>query len=516
MIALFQGFISQPRLLPPSGGAAGDDGPFDSEPRVGHDQAAPAARAVYEQLMRLDGRANAAEARTAARIFLDARLQSSAAAPCELPEDPAGSEEWMRAGVARTGQLYQGYLARRKAGGAREYFHCRSHALGVLRAIAPTKLADGAWLHGILSRAGDPRFSELVRTYLEELGDGSPDKNHVLLYRRLLRSHDIDDWQAQPDACFEQGAVQLALAACTDEFLPEVIGFNLGYEQLPLHLLITAYELNELGVDPYYFSLHVTVDNAASGHAMRAVKAVHDAASTSPDAGMFWKRVRSGYKLNDVGVSTTAAIGSFNLHAEFLRVLEQKTVEGKYAHSNYCRIEGRTVNEWLASPDGVQGFVDALERKGWLARGADPRTTRFWQLLHGERAEMFGVFSAYERQLIYDWIRGDQSRDGAAAPALNALDAVPLPPRSFRQQQRAAASIEAGLSQWTQLGPMAVDAELAGVTLRLESMPDPGARMEFLRELMGPARHWTRSGLYATRIFHRAFVGTDAIASQCT
>jgi hypothetical protein len=62
-----------------------------------------------------------------------------------------------------------------------------------------------------------------------------------------------------------------------EKFLPEVIGFNLGYEQLPLHLLITAYELKELHIDPYYFTLHITVDNADSGHAKQAVDAVFSA-----------------------------------------------------------------------------------------------------------------------------------------------------------------------------------------------------------------------------------------------
>ena len=65
---------------------------------------------------------------------------------------------------------------------------------------------------------------------------------------------------------------RLALAAT--EYLPEVIGYNLGYEQLPLHLLISSYELSELGIDPYYFTLHVTIDNASTGHAQKAVQAV--------------------------------------------------------------------------------------------------------------------------------------------------------------------------------------------------------------------------------------------------
>lgn len=452
------------------------------------------------------------QALVAARVFLNDRLQSVTSLTCDLPEDPQGLETWMKDGLARTGGLYQQYLQRRGNGGTREYFTSRSHALGVLRAIAPTKLVDGAWLHGTLAHAGEPRLSELVRTYLEELGDGTPDKNHVRLYRRLLQVHGIDDWLVQPDAYFEQGALQLALGMCTPEFLPEVIGFNLGYEQLPLHLLITAYELDELGMDPYYFTLHVTVDNAASGHAMRAVKAVHDARSGADDRARFWERVRRGYQLGNLGVSTVAAIASFDLHAEFLRVLGQKTIEGRFAHSNYCRIEGKTVNEWLGSAQGVQGFVNALERKGWIARGVDPRTTRFWQLLHGERAEMFGVFGAYERQVIYDWIRGAPSKDGAAAPASNALDAIPSPPRSYRQQRRATPAVEAELSQCVQLEPLAAEAELTALTARLEATVDPGARLALLRELMGPDRHWTSAGLCATRLFRRVLLGSDAAA----
>src|SRR5690606_9289206 len=107
---------------------------------------------------------------------------------------------------------------------------------------------------GLLHRWDDARFAPLIRIYLEELGEGLPDKNHVLLYRKLLASHGCEQQDNLSDDHFTQGAIQLSLAHHAADFLPEVIGFNLGYEQLPLHLLITAYELNELGIDPYYFT----------------------------------------------------------------------------------------------------------------------------------------------------------------------------------------------------------------------------------------------------------------------
>ena len=77
-------------------------------------------------------------------------------------------------------------------------------------------------------------------------GEGAIDKNHVVLYRSLLTRYALDPLDDLDDALYRQGLVQLALGWNAERFLPEVVGFNLGYEQLPLHLLITAYELNEL------------------------------------------------------------------------------------------------------------------------------------------------------------------------------------------------------------------------------------------------------------------------------
>ena len=111
----------------------------------------------------------------------------------------------------------------------------------------------------------------MICIYLEELGDGQADNNHVALYRSLLARHGLDPKGGLLDAFYVQGAVQLALACSAENFLPEILGFNLGYEQLPLHLLITAYALNALGVDPYYFTLYATVNNVHTGYALRAV-----------------------------------------------------------------------------------------------------------------------------------------------------------------------------------------------------------------------------------------------------
>src|SRR5690606_31728955 len=209
-----------------------------------------------------------------------------------------------------------------------------------------------------------------------------------------------------PDDRFLQGTLQLALGQLAGEFLPEIIGFNLGYEQLPLHLLISTYELTELGIDAHYFRLHITIDNASTGHARRAARAVLD---NLPSEGQqaFWRRVRQGYQLNELGASSTSVITDFNLDRELCRVLEDKARGAGHMHSDFCRVDGRTINEWLDSSGQIAALLDALQQKGWIKRHQDPANSRFWRLIQSNRAPMFGVLSDYELQQLHDWLAGE-------------------------------------------------------------------------------------------------------------
>ncbi|MGC8141445.1 iron-containing redox enzyme family protein, partial [Salmonella enterica] len=69
----------------------------------------------------------------------------------------------------------------------------------------------------------------------------------------------------------------------------------------------------------YYFTLHVTIDNAASGHARKAAEAVAQAAAQAADPQAFMQGVRRGYLLNEPGASTLGVIGSFVLQDEVVR-----------------------------------------------------------------------------------------------------------------------------------------------------------------------------------------------------
>jgi hypothetical protein len=458
--------------------------------------------------------------RTLARRQLDAYLEQARQLPHDLPDaldDAAALQAWMLQRVAAVGDEYQCYLNERKDGAPRRYFSNRSHALYFLQSVAPTKLADGAWLYALLPHWKDVGLHGLIRTYLEELGDGIAEKNHVVLYRRLLATHGCEQWQHLDDAHFVQGAIQLCLASEGEHFLPELIGYNLGYEQLPLHLLITSCELNELGIDPYYFTLHVTIDNAAAGHARKAVQSLQQMRPPAGDAQDFHRRVADGYRLNELGAGTLSVIASFRLQDEVVRMLQEKAAVGSNMHSDYCRVAGRSVNDWLARPERIPAFLGALENAGWIRRGEPAEQSRFWRLIQGERAEMFGVFSDYEQQLLRDWIASPSEAADAGASRRAALHAVP---HRARQHVFGATRATAN-TRVAHIGAARgavrdiirhhraendsddFSRDLRQLEERLAALGSRDEMMQLLIPLMSPEHHHTPLGLMATRIFSK-------------
>jgi hypothetical protein len=340
------------------------------------------------------------------RQWLAAQLAEASVLADDLPDTPEQLDAWSARHAAQVAHDHALYLEQRRQGAPRRYFANRSHALWFLQQVAPTKAVDGAWLHATLRHWDDPRYHGLIRTFLEELGDGDPRSNHVLIYQRLLSRLGCLELPSLDDECYRPGALQLALGRYGDSFLPEVIGYNLGYEQPPLHLLITTQELAELGIDGHYFQLHVTIDNAASGHARKAIRAVQQLCPEQDD-GMFYRRVRHGYRLNDLGTAAPTLISRFDLDGELLAALERKRVFGQFMHADRCRLQQRTVNQWLAEAGALPAFVQALQSHGWIKRGQNPADSRWWSLIDGPSAPMFGVFNAYEKQLWHDWIAAD-------------------------------------------------------------------------------------------------------------
>jgi hypothetical protein len=451
---------------------------------------------------------NPADHKAAGQAYLDHQIAAVQAIPSDLPASLDDLAAWMQERTEAVGAEYRDYLAARKQGAPRRYFTNRAHALYFIKAVAPTKLVDGSWLYGLLRHWDNPDFHPLIKTYLEELGDGAPDKNHVTIYRKLVAVHACDGWQQLDDSHFVQGAIQLALANNADDYLPEVIGFNLGYEQLPLHLLISSYELNELGIDPYYFTLHVTVDNASNGHAAKAVDALKNLMPRVGDSSDFYRRVIDGYRLNELGASTNSTIASFDLDAELTGIMAAKSATGKNMHSDYCRVAGRSINDWLASPDNVPSFMQALEKAGWIKRGEEADESRFWGLIQGDKAEMFGVFSPYEQQVLRDWIATPRADADAGKDADDAQKPRVL---SHRARQRMLANVgqmsrdgehpQRGLIRRRPGQDGSGASELHLLEQQIAAMPGKQQAMALLADLMAPASHHSAVGLMATRMY---------------
>ncbi len=140
------------------------------------------------------------------RFYLAEQLRAAEQFDAHLPRDLGALSSWIESNARQVGDQYREYLEARKAGDARRYFTSKSHALFFLKSVALTKLVDGAWLYGLVDRWRDARFSALIRIYLEELGEGIPDKNHVVIFKKLLATHGCNQWDKLSNAHFVQGS----------------------------------------------------------------------------------------------------------------------------------------------------------------------------------------------------------------------------------------------------------------------------------------------------------------------
>lgn len=350
---------------------------------------------------------------------------------------------------------YEAYLASRRAGGPREMFSDKTEAKWWLKQAAPVKYVDGAWL-GHINKASTPfMFRNITKNawqvMSEELGDGDLAKNHVHVYRELVR--DIEARLPAADSedfihprhgltevrCWKAALAQLLISLFPHDFLPEALGFNMAYESLPLHLLKTIKELRELRLNPYYFELHVSIDNADSGHAAMAMAAVTDyidlieQTEGTKAAQKAWRRVQAGYILAE-GLPTTPESPSLKapieepfprneLEATVVRIFAAKCAVAHGIHCNSrLRIGRRSLVDWLEpeafkNPDWQRDFLHDLSNcKPWVMQG-DSSNSRLVKELSWE-GKMFGSFTQAEVEAVKAWIDnlGDSQSETTSLP----------------------------------------------------------------------------------------------------
>ncbi|KAF2832752.1 hypothetical protein CC86DRAFT_401500 [Ophiobolus disseminans] len=128
----------------------------------------------------------------------------------------------------------------------------------------------------------------------EKLGNGDLAKNHVWVYCDLIRNIEAGPPSANSEEfidprhelnearCWKAVMAQLLISLFPHDFLTGALGFNMAYESLPLPLLKTVKELRELRLNPYYFELHNSIDNANVGHAAMVMAAVANYIEVAP------------------------------------------------------------------------------------------------------------------------------------------------------------------------------------------------------------------------------------------
>lgn len=419
----------------------------------------------------------------------------------------------------------------------------REAAQAWLRKASVVKYVDGAWLqhllrvttaHGHDSRdtdfSSDAARKDWIRqqrtaaraswqVMTEELGDGDLSRSHVAIYEDLMDKLAKEDGSPSPpkgeerafiempevggasDAkgnnldrttgnarCWRSGLSQLALSVSPNEFLPESIGWNSSYEGLPYHLLLSSRELQELDLDAYYFWLHISIDNASSGHSAMArecvvsfIEAAKQAKGQS-FADEMWARVKLGFALAD-HIPTTPVLGvdavddtpeeltytvltqgdagqadkwaqdksrseaRIAARTKACKVLASKAAIAHGLHGGVkARLAGESLSYWLEPAqvdERVPRLLDALaDNPVWIKPGY-PKQSKFIQEFEWG-GKMFGALTASEVEVLRRWVATMEEKQAGAETEQE--DVVALVDDS-KAEEDARQSIHAWLAQ---------------------------------------------------------------------
>ena len=339
------------------------------------------------------------------------------------------------------------YSARRDNGAARELFQTRDEARAWLIQRAPSKLVDGAWL-GHIHKASTPFplrgiTKNAWQVLSEELGDGDLSKNHAAIFRQLLQEinaglpeadsaefiekHFLPESAdaAAEDNLWKGATAQLLISLFPDEFLPEILGFNMHFECLTWDTVRAARELRELRLDDYYFLLHISIDNSDSGHTAMALRVVLDylehvrAEHGDTVLQQVWKRVQTGYLLSEkftvepapraTAVPPSRAATHNEYAPEVIRIFKAKAAVAAKLHcGSRVKIGSKKLSEWLdhdvlGAEQGQTDFLTALSNsKAWIRPGAsaESRLVREFEW----NGKMFGAFTESELDSLKRWV----------------------------------------------------------------------------------------------------------------
>ncbi|KAH8822077.1 hypothetical protein F5884DRAFT_840975 [Xylogone sp. PMI_703] len=326
--------------------------------------------------------------------------------------------EFLRVRDAEIAEQWTEYLVKRRQGMTRQMFLGRSDARLWLKQNAPLRYVDGAWL-GHINHASTPFNLRTItksawQVLSEEYGGGDLAKHHVYVYRQLMQNiaPDLPRGDSIDFLHPRHGLTDLCV------WRTAILGFNLHFECLSLQTLMAAKELKELGFNAYYFFLHITIDNADSGHTAIAMEAVDRylelVRATKGDV----ERIQVGFCLsNGIGKVAKSRSPSEDVRPTGLNEIEARVIDIFRAklsvvhgihHSSRATIGNKALSEWLRpeSLETVEGQRDFLENFGdaqpWIYKGDSEKSIFVKELLWG--GKMFGSFTQDETDTVRRWI----------------------------------------------------------------------------------------------------------------
>ncbi|KAA8646664.1 iron-containing redox enzyme family protein [Aspergillus tanneri] len=335
------------------------------------------------------------------------------------------------------------YFQERAAGWPRRLLADRKQAAEALAQLAPVKFVDGSWLGYIhqITTPFDlrPILKGAWQVLSEELGDGHVCQNHVQVYSELMQELGVDlpaphtsdfinsKYGLKNVWVFKAAVVQLLISLFPSEFLPEILGFNLGFEGLTLETVILSKELQELKVGAQYFLLHISIDNAHSGHAKMSAHIVTQYLSYveryqgKHAVQMAWRRIQAGYALSTLHSNhpewpVSGPVGALShLESKVLQILTAKAVVAWQLHGACpTKIGGLALSEWLnperlASERRQREFLRELGMaKPWVIKGNAGKSKLIRELRWG--GKMFGSFTQKEVEVLEIWINSLSAR----------------------------------------------------------------------------------------------------------
>ncbi len=223
----------------------------------------------------------------------------------------------------------------------------RDQVLWLLCQLTPAALIDGAWLQGVASPdcSCAESASLLFRIYRDELGAGIPHQHHGNIMRAVLAEQgvvlpscdtlDFACWPGFLPDSFATPVQWLAISYHSREFYPELLGLNLAVELAGVGQMYSRASalLRHHHIDPYFFVLHNTIDNGASGHtawSVRAIKLYLEELAQCADPALVaraWQRIWLGYAAHDRASTPMLRAISLRLFPSLgLRWLRAKTL----------------------------------------------------------------------------------------------------------------------------------------------------------------------------------------------